>query len=247
MSDITCIYPDNLIFPLSTQAAFRILRKLKKKNNVLNVNASSGEIDMTKYRNKFDLAKSGYRVFTGAQVLRYRTTMAPTQGDVIYLNIRLSEFSAERKEHIANERIVMQRITGVDSNARLIMTIIPGGNLCANSTNYIPKNDAYDLRLVLGILNSNLINFHFKQTSTNTNITTSEINNIPIINAAGVQRSRIISIVDKILAIAKDDDYLDSSVKKDKVREYEKQIDQMVYKLYGLPEEEIKVVEAKGE
>jgi len=30
---------------------------------------------------------------------------------------------------------------------------------------------------------------------------------------------------------------------KPKVREYEKQIDQMVYKLYGLGEKEIKIVE----
>jgi hypothetical protein len=50
---------------------------------------------------------------------------------------------------------------------------------------------------------------------------------------------------DKILAIIKDDDYLTNSTKQAKVNEYEHQIDQMVYKLYGLTEEEIKIVEGR--
>ena len=52
-----------------------------------------------------------------------------------------------------------------------------------------------------------------------------------------------ISLVNKIFAITKNDDYLANSVKQVKVKEYERQIDQMVYKLYGLNEEEIKIVE----
>jgi len=50
---------------------------------------------------------------------------------------------------------------------------------------------------------------------------------------------------DKILAITKDDDYLQNKEKQAKVNEYEHQIDQMVYKLYGLTEEEIKIVEGE--
>jgi len=52
-----------------------------------------------------------------------------------------------------------------------------------------------------------------------------------------------IDLVDKILAITKDDDYLQNKEKQAKVKEYERQIDQMVYKLYGLTEEEITIVE----
>jgi len=52
-----------------------------------------------------------------------------------------------------------------------------------------------------------------------------------------------IDLVDKILAITKDDDYLNDSSKQTKVKEDEHQIDQMVYQLYGLTDDEIKVVE----
>jgi len=54
-----------------------------------------------------------------------------------------------------------------------------------------------------------------------------------------------IELADKILAITKDDDYLKNLQKQAKVHEYEKQIDQLVYKLYGLTDEEIKIVEGR--
>ncbi|MBU4348415.1 hypothetical protein KJ671_02895 [Patescibacteria group bacterium] len=48
---------------------------------------------------------------------------------------------------------------------------------------------------------------------------------------------------DKILAITKSRDYLENPVKKEEVKEHEKQIDQIVYKLYNLNEKEIEIVE----
>jgi len=54
-----------------------------------------------------------------------------------------------------------------------------------------------------------------------------------------------IEIVDKILAITKSSDYLENPAKKEDVKEYEKQIDQMVYELYNLTPEEIAIVEGK--
>ena len=66
---------------------------------------------------------------------------------------------------------------------------------------------------------------------------------LPIKSAASEEKEQISDIVYKILTITKGNDYLENPTKKAKVREYEKQIDQMVYDLYGLTEEEIKIVE----
>ena len=54
-----------------------------------------------------------------------------------------------------------------------------------------------------------------------------------------------IEVVDSILLITKDRTFLKDSKKQSTVKEYEKQIDQMVYDLYGLTKEEIEIV--KGE
>lgn len=46
-----------------------------------------------------------------------------------------------------------------------------------------------------------------------------------------------------IFVTFKENDYLRNKTKQIKVEEYERQIDQMVYKLYELTPEEIKIVE----
>ena len=56
-------------------------------------------------------------------------------------------------------------------------------------------------------------------------------------------KATLIYFVNKILSFIKDEDYLENLQKQAKVKEYEHQIDQLVYKLYGLTEEEIPIVE----
>jgi len=51
--------------------------------------------------------------------------------------------------------------------------------------------------------------------------------------------------VNEIGTISKSSDYIQDKIKQEKVKEYERQIDAMVYELYGLMEEEREVVEEK--
>jgi len=52
-----------------------------------------------------------------------------------------------------------------------------------------------------------------------------------------------IMAINKIMVIANDDDYLQNPQKQARVKEMEREINQMVYQLYGLTEEEIRIVE----
>jgi len=72
------------------------------------------------------------------------------------------------------------------------------------------------------------------------------LKNIPInIISRGAQQP-LITFVDRILAITKDADYQQNKTKQAKVKELEREIDQMVYKLYDLTPEEIGIVENSG-
>ena len=51
------------------------------------------------------------------------------------------------------------------------------------------------------------------------------------------------SPVNKILSLTQSENYLENPQKQAKVKEYQRQIDQLVYKLYNLTDEEIKIVE----
>ena len=93
----------------------------------------------------------------------------------------------------------------------------------------------------MGILNSSIIKFYIKQIAATSGMGTLRwINNyikqIPIPSSTESQQISIISIVDKILAAKKADAEADTSA-------WETEIDQLVYELYGLTEEEIKIVE----
>ena len=55
-----------------------------------------------------------------------------------------------------------------------------------------------------------------------------------------------IQLVDQILSITKNEDYLKNPDKQAKVKKLEKEIDKLVYELYELTPEEIKIVEDCG-
>ena len=233
--ELVDIYPDEYIFPISSNENFEILKKLiaKKEYSIV---ASAGEIDMTKYKTYFNLTRNGSRVLTGAQVLRYSITDTPSQGDVYYLEKKYQTFSTKRANEIRNPRIVLQRITGVDSKIRIIATYSENCYLCANSTNYIVPDRNIDSLYLLGVINSKLINFFVKQTSTNTNITSKVIASFPVIISNKEVETTISRLVADILH-AKQDDFLSNTTN------IESEIDLLVYRLYDLTYDEVLIVD----
>jgi hypothetical protein len=105
-------------------------------------------------------------------------------------------------------------------------------------------------KFLIGLLNSKVLDYYSKILFiTNQQgfpqILMTDLEQLPIKQISTIDQKPFIEIVDKILAITKTNDYLENPDKQTKVKEYEKQIDQMVYNLYGLTEDEIKIVEGK--
>ena len=116
-----------------------------------------------------------------------------------------------------------------------------------NQSCYIISNTN---KYVLSLLNSKLINDYFRLISQTLGTGAFRwikqyVEQIPIPKISLTEQKPFIELVDRILAITKDSDYLENSVKQARVHNYERQIDQLVYKLYGPTEEEIKIVEEK--
>lgn len=131
---------------------------------------------------------------------------------------------------------------------RLIATYVEEPMYCIDSVHSLINKEgtSYDLKYVLAILNSNLGNYlyqliNFEKDKVFAQVKLTFLRKIPIKKAAIEEQQRFISYVDKIIALKKSREEKDSK----QVLEYEKQIDQLVYKLYGLTPEEITVVEGK--
>ena len=109
-----------------------------------------------------------------------------------------------------------------------------------------PKQD-YQLKYILSLLNSNLYYIWLynkgKRKGESLELYQKPLSEIPIKKADEQTQNKFVSIVDKILAITQTDDYLQNQEKQEAVKEYEKQIDIMVYKLYNLTYDEVLTID----
>jgi type II restriction/modification system DNA methylase subunit YeeA len=98
-----------------------------------------------------------------------------------------------------------------------------------------------NLKYLLGILNSNLMHFLFTKIGVMTaggayTLKKATIDEFPIKLINADEQKPFIDLVDQILDLKKQDSSADTSA-------LEQEIDQLVYELYGITEEEIKIVE----
>jgi hypothetical protein len=105
----------------------------------------------------------------------------------------------------------------------------------------IVKNGAeFSIKFLLGLLNSTLLDWFYgfigKPKGNAREYFNKPLSEIPIFKATQKQQQPIIDLVDKILAAKKENPQADTS-------EWEKEIDRLVYELYGLTYDEVLVVD----
>jgi len=112
------------------------------------------------------------------------------------------------------------------------------------------EEDKNELKFLLVLLNSKFAKYwfykHGKKRGVGVDIGVSKLRQFPIKIPTAEKKNIFINIVDKILSITKDAGYLQNPAKQAQVKEYEDQIDQLVYQLYDLTEEEIRIVEGEN-
>jgi hypothetical protein len=108
-------------------------------------------------------------------------------------------------------------------------------------------DNKYYTKSILGLLNSSLMNFYYHKTKKLKRdgyyeYLSKTLNTLPLRYDDSIDLD-IIPLVDKILEITDDEDYIKKPEKQAKVKAYQKKIDKIVYELYKLTPEEIKTVE----
>ncbi|MFW5872305.1 MAG: TaqI-like C-terminal specificity domain-containing protein [bacterium] len=137
--------------------------------------------------------------------------------------------------------MLIQRITG--GNKPLKAAYDNQGYYNKESINNIILNNDSPVKtkFVLALLNSKLINWFYASQFTNesnltVNLSKTYLSQIPLALANTKDEVEIISLVDKILSLKKQSPTTDTA-------SLESQIDRLVYQIYGLTEEEIKIIE----
>ena len=235
--EIKAIDPIGYIVPRIETSQKQLVIKLKKLNT-LPLKCFEGELNMTFHKKYFIDDKSAPKVLKGASIQRYYITENMSQGEIEHLNESdfLSENTGEKSQHHTMERIAMQGMTGANDKVRIIMSIVPSGYYLANSCNYLLPNDEYPAKYLIGLLNSKLINWFFRIFSTNSNVNGYEVEQFPLPVAQENDKQRLIHLVEQIHNKKEINPYADTN-------DIEKQIDDLVYILYGLTSNEIELIE----
>ncbi len=135
------------------------------------------------------------------------------------------------------EKLVTQR---VNSSMQLICAWDNQQNYFLDTTN-LSKYETWDkktpLKYICGLLNSRVINYWYCNKYLMPTIGIYELHSIPIKLTSIKNQTSIINLVDKIIQMKLNKRDADTS-------KFEKQIDELVYKLYDLTEEEIKIIES---
>lgn len=255
LSELAVLDPKNLPVPLVGDDQWQLCRKLhgnpqsRRLSELDGVSVTRGEINQTIYRKFISNNPQHERLVKGAEIARYQIRQKLSQGQQEWFDESAFLEANSARTAINNRRIATQRITGVDERLRIVCAIIPAGAYFADSTNSVVVTDdaVMSIEFILAFLNSRLMQWRFKLTSTNNNVGTNELEALPIVIAGEVQQDRIISLVKQMLAAKQQEAAASGHAKEIAARKcaaLDRQIDALVYELFDLTDDEIALVES---
>jgi DNA-cytosine methyltransferase len=165
-----------------TENEYNIRKKMKEFptiKNVAYIYNLRGELDLTLNKKHISTEPTPYKLFRGRHIGYYQIIDLP---DIEFVDPEFVKSTAKQK-YIFGQRLICQQIVNMAKKRRISFTLIPENSVLGNSCNFISlkeNDDDVDIFFLLGILNSSLIDWYFKLTSSNNHINNYEIDNFPI-------------------------------------------------------------------
>ena len=227
-------YPNGYCLPLIRHEEFSVIEKIYSRSGFLSefVNdTSQGDINLTNESFCFSSIRTAIKMYRGKHVHRYQ------------LDENVQEFIQDGyKDDVAMTNksktyLICQQISGMVDKHRFNFTISRKEKcIFGNSINKIELSKEVNIFVILAILNSNLIDWLFRRTSTNNHVNIYEIEQLPIPIDTKKYNESIVLKVETILQAKKDNPYAE-------ITKLECEIDCLVYHLYNLNYDEVKIID----
>jgi len=183
-------FPRDLSIPKITGKGLTILEKMHwnpRLSEISWIRNLRGEVDLTFYRDCLSQEDTGRMLVRGSHITRYLLRWNPDRKEGFILKDRFLRRlgSSVKAKHTKQVRIVGQQISNMMQRWRLKFCLVPPGTFLGNSCNYLvisgEEERVKPLRLyLLALLNSCILNWRFKLTSTNNHINNYELGSLPI-------------------------------------------------------------------
>lgn len=184
-----------------------------------------------KYISKFKKDASWSKYFDGSRCIdRYGT-----KGTVSYIKYGDWLYAPREQAIFCQPRIVFQLIRNISLKQRIVATYIEEEIYSDRNTGIIlPKSEDVSLKYIIGLMNSKLYNFIHANTHQSTYISFPSIEALPYLKGSDSDRERICALVSSILRVKQSGG---------NTEDMEKEIDQIIYHIAGLNENEICLIE----
>ena len=216
LSLVKQLFADKMEIPFITETEWKVLKKIsdkKKLKQISSVRNRRGELDLTLYKNYITTQKTPFRLVRGNMI---------SENGIMNIN---DEFVAETfiqaksddfvKNDFRRKRLVCQQVSNTGLKKRLKFVFCNETDILGNSCNYLSGDESVLSKLNL-ILNSSLLNWRFKITSTNNHINNYELDELPIVDLQLI-----------------DENYHYQS---------QRELDEYVGKIYGLEQDELQFI-----
>ena len=221
---------------------------VKLHQNIVNLQSlafiGQGDLNLTIHRDFIADAPKPNLLVRGDHVRRYFVNLSTDNPDRRWADMeKMTNELSDRKmaiirQNIGAPRIVCQQVVNMDINKRIIASVLPPDILLGNSANFLIPKTGWDMYAMLAILNSSVMNWRFKITSTNNHVNIYELETLPFPNIGEAEQRPFIELAQKITAAKAANPAADT-------HEWETEIDHRVYKLYNLTKKEIAIIEAE--
>lgn len=182
LDDVKRVFSSNWEIPSIKEIEWNILRKLLKIKPLKDcsyIRNKRGELDLSLFKEYITNIPTGLRLVRGNMI---------TENGILDINKEyvLTEFIKKKSnEYIKfdynKRRLICQQISNQSQKIRLRFVECEKTDILGNSCNYISADES-KLKLISLLLNSALLNWRFKVTSTNNHINNYELDELPIID-----------------------------------------------------------------
>ena len=225
---------------------YNLINKIDKKSVELNkfyrghtgVRSKIGQKNIVSKKKEKETYKKS--IISGGQISNY---FIKFEDDYINIDPKILHGGGFNKKIIEKEKLLLRQ-----TSDKIICGIDRLGLYHLNNVHsFAPINNKCDIRYIAAILNSRLLDFYYKKISLEEGRAMAQIDievaeKLPIPEISLLEQKIFIYLVDQILDITSTPGY-DPKNPPVKQKELERQIDELVYKLYDLMEEEIEIVE----
>lgn len=172
-------------------AVLKKLSKFKKIKDHKNLRNRRGEFDLTIFKDLITETETGWRLIRGNMIGKEQINYNKSKENVLIDDFINSKSTDYKKYDYKKIRLICQQISNIDTPKRIKFAFSSETDILANSCNYISCQNLSDLKPLSLILNSHLINWRFKITSTNNHINNYEIDELPLLDFTNFNNNKL--------------------------------------------------------